>query len=162
MNRLQKATEFLEYLQSIKHQASQCTLTAEESYFYSDIDWKQQCLPEDDEPGPRTRRGTDHSNTILTIAWNPNGFHLIDAMPKGEKHSVRYHVNNITTPICQRLIPADKCKLVNHPDNSQCHTAKVVLEFVSQRKVRFARHPSDSPDIAPSDFSLFVCWKREL
>jgi hypothetical protein len=99
---------------------------------------------------------------MLTIAWNPNGFHLIDAMPKREKHIARYHLNNITTPICQRLIPAGKRKLNIHLDNSRCHTAKVVLDCVSQRKVRFALHPLDSPDIAPSDFFLFVCLNREL
>jgi hypothetical protein len=86
---------------------------------------------------------------MFTIAWNPNGFHLIDAMPKGEKHSPRYHINNITMPFCQRLIPAGKHNSVIHPDNSRYDIAKVVLDFVWQRKVRFT---PDSPDIAPSDF----------
>jgi transposase len=91
---------------------------------------------------------------MLTIAWNPNGFHLIDAIPKVEKRSARYQINNITTPICQRLIPAGKRKLIIHPDNSRRHTANVVLDFVSQRKVRFAPHPPGSPDITPSGFSF--------
>jgi hypothetical protein len=99
---------------------------------------------------------------MLTIAWNPNGFHLIDAMPKGEKHNARFHIINITTFICQRLIPAGKRKLIIHPDNSRCHTAKVVLDCVSQRKVRFAPHPPDSPDISPSDVFFFSDSKREL
>jgi hypothetical protein len=99
---------------------------------------------------------------MLTIARNLNAFHLIDAIPKGEKHSARYHVNNITTPICQRLIPAGKRKLIIHPDNSRCHIAKVVLDCVPQRKVRFAAYSPDYPDIAPSDFLLFVCLKGEL
>jgi histone-lysine N-methyltransferase SETMAR len=99
---------------------------------------------------------------MLTIVWDPNGFHLIDAMPKGEMHSARHHVNNILTSICQRLILAGKRKLAIHPDNSRCHTAKVVLDFVSQRKARFVPHPPDSPDITPSDFFLFVALKREL
>jgi hypothetical protein len=52
---------------------------------------------------------------MLTIAWNLNGFRLIDAMPKGQKQSARYHINNITIPICQQLIPAGKHILINHP-----------------------------------------------
>jgi hypothetical protein len=99
---------------------------------------------------------------MLTIAWDPKGFHLIDAMIKGEKRSASLHSNNIIIPICQRLILAGRCKLVIHPDNSPCLTAKVVLDFVSQRKVRFARHPPDSPDIAPSGFFLFVYLKGQL
>jgi hypothetical protein len=77
----------------------------------------------------------------LTIAWNPNGFHLIDAMPKGEKHSARYHINNITIPVCQRLIPAGKRKLVIQPDNSRCHTGKAILDFVSQMESNLPRIP---------------------
>jgi hypothetical protein len=77
------------------------------------------------------RRGIDHDKTTLTIFWNPNGLHLIDAMPKSEKYGTRYYVDNILTPVCQRLIQAGKCKLVIHADNSPCHTANVVLCFVS-------------------------------
>jgi hypothetical protein len=98
----------------------------------------------------------------LTIVWNPNGLHLIDAMPKREKSSPRYHVDNILTPVCQRLIPAGKCKFVIHADNSPCHTANVVLDFASQRKVRFGPHLLYSPDIARSDFLFFGHLKGEL
>jgi hypothetical protein len=99
---------------------------------------------------------------MLTIFRNPKGLHLIDAMPRREKCSARYYAGNILTPICQRLIPAGQCKLVIHTDNSPCHTANGVLDFVSQRKVRFAPHPPYSPDIAPSDFFLFGDLKRQL
>jgi hypothetical protein len=60
------------------------------------------------------------------------------------------------------LIPAGTYELVTHTDNSRCHNAKVVLDFVSQRKVRFAQHPPHSPDIVPSDFSFFSDFAREL
>jgi hypothetical protein len=162
MGRGQRATKLLKHLQSIRHQGSQCTLTFDDSWFYWEIDWEQWCLPEDDEPGIKTRRRADHSNTMLTVAWNSNGFYLINGIPKGGKHSGRHHINNITTPICQRLIPAYKRKLVIHPDNFRCHTAKVVLDCVSQKRVRFASHPPDSPDKASFDFFFFVCLKREL
>jgi transposase len=99
---------------------------------------------------------------MLTIFWNPNGLHLIDAIPKREKYSTRCYVDNILIPICQRLIPADKYKLVIHADNSPCPTASVVLDFVSQRKVHLPRIPQYSPDIAPSDIFLFGDLKRDL
>jgi hypothetical protein len=98
----------------------------------------------------------------LTIVWNSNGFHLIDAMPTAEEYSVQWNINNILTPICQRLIPAGKCILVIHADNSRCHTATIVLNIVPQRKVRSAPDPPYSPDIAPTDFVLFGGLKREL
>jgi hypothetical protein len=99
---------------------------------------------------------------MLTILWNPKGLHLIDATPKREKHSTRYYVDNTLTPICQQLIPAGKCKLVIHADNSPCHAAYIVLDFVSQRNIRFAPHPPYSPDITPSGFFPFGYFRREL
>jgi hypothetical protein len=66
-------------------------------------------------------------------------------MPKGEKYSARYYIDDILTLIRQRLIPAGKCNLVIRANNSPCHTANVVLDFVSQGKVRFAPHPLYSP-----------------
>jgi hypothetical protein len=97
---------------------------------------------------------------MLTIFWNPNGLDLIDAMPKREKYSTWYHVDNILAPICQRLIPVDKS--VTRADNSPRHTANVALDFVPQRKVRFAPHPTYSPGMAPSNFFLFGDLKRQL
>jgi hypothetical protein len=75
--------------------------------------------PELDEQGTRTRRRIDRNTMVLTTVCDPNGFYLIDAMPKGEKFSARYHIDNIPTPICPRLIPASSHKLVIHADNSR-------------------------------------------
>jgi hypothetical protein len=129
-------------------------VTFDESCFYWEIDWEQQCLPEDDQSGTRTRRGFNHNKTLLTTVWNPNDFRLIDAMPKGEKHIARYYVDNVLTPIGQRLIPTGKRKLVLQANNSRCHITKVILDFFPQTKVRFTPHRPYSSDIAPSDFSF--------
>jgi hypothetical protein len=103
------------------------------------IGWARQWLPKDDEPGTRTIRGVDHNKAMLMIVWNPNDFHLIGAIPKAEKCSARYSFDDIRTPICQRLIAAGKRNLIIHLDNSPCHTAKVVLDFVPQKKLDLPR-----------------------
>jgi hypothetical protein len=78
---------------------------------------------------------------MSAIVWNPNNFHLIDAMPKGEKYSARYDIDNILIPLYQRLIPTGKCKLVIHINNPRCQVAKVALDFMWQIKIRFACIP---------------------
>jgi hypothetical protein len=91
---------------------------------------------------------------MLAIVWDPNDFHLIGVMPKRKKYSARCDIDNVLAPICQQLIPAGKCAqllLVPH-----CQSA---LDFVSQRKVRFAPYP---PDITPSNLGLFGSFKHEL
>jgi hypothetical protein len=42
---------------------------------------------------------------MLTVVWDPTGFHLVDAMPKGEKYCARSFLDKIVAPICERLIP---------------------------------------------------------
>jgi hypothetical protein len=93
---------------------------------------------------------------MVMIVWNPNGFRLIDAMLKREEYSARFYIDGILTSNCQRLIAAGKRKFVIHADNFRCQIAKVVLNSVSQGKVRFAMRPPYSPDVTPSDFSFSV------
>jgi hypothetical protein len=50
-------------------------------------------------------------------------------------------INNILTPICQRLIPAGERKFVIQTDNSRSHTAKIVLDFLSLKKLDLPRIP---------------------
>jgi hypothetical protein len=99
---------------------------------------------------------------MLTIVWNTIGFHLIDAIPEGEKYSARYFIDKILTLICGGLIPHSTRKVVIHADNARCDNAKAVLEFVPQPKVRLALHPPYSPHLAPSGFFLFGYLRREL
>jgi hypothetical protein len=77
----------LEHLQSIRHQGWRYIVIPKKSWFYWEIDWEQQWLPEDDKLGTKIERGIDHNKTMLTTVWNQNGFHLIDAIPKLEKYS---------------------------------------------------------------------------
>jgi hypothetical protein len=49
---------------------------------------------------------------MLTVVWNTRGFHLVDAIPRGEKFSAWYFIDNILTPICVQLIPTGRRKLV--------------------------------------------------
>jgi hypothetical protein len=70
LTRFQRSQELLAVLQSVQHQGWQYIVTLEESWFYWDIDLKQQWLPADDEPGTRRRRGIDREKTMLTVLWN--------------------------------------------------------------------------------------------
>jgi hypothetical protein len=85
----------LDVLNAVRHQGWQYIVTLDESWFYWDIDWEQQWIPGDEEPATRKRRGIDREKTMLTIVWNTAGFHLVDAMPKGEKSYARYFLEKI-------------------------------------------------------------------
>jgi hypothetical protein len=129
-------------------------VTLDESRFYWDIEWEQQWLPADDEPGTRRRRGIDCEKTMLMVVWNRQRFHLIKAMSRGERFRAPYFINKILTPICAQLIRIGRRKWVIHADNSRYHNAKVMLHFMSQKQAKSALHPSYFPDLAPSEVFL--------
>jgi hypothetical protein len=39
---------------------------------------------------------------MLTIVWNPRGFHLIKVLRKGQKFNVGYYITEILEPLSQR------------------------------------------------------------
>jgi hypothetical protein len=63
---------------------------------------------------------------MLTIVWNPRGFHLIEVLGKGRKFKAGYYTREILDPLSQwRSIKAagDERKLLMHADNARPHTA---------------------------------------
>jgi hypothetical protein len=88
------------------------------------------------------------------IVWNTHGFHLIDAMPKGEKYNAHYFVDNIPVPIGRRLISQDDRELFFRAGNSRCNTVKVVLDLASHKAVIFSPYFLYFPEIEPSYFFL--------
>jgi hypothetical protein len=84
----------------------------------------------------------------LERAWLP----LVNAMRTGEKHWARYFIDDIPIPISQRLISTSDHQLFIQDDDWRNHIAKVVLDFVPQKAVRFASYPPCSQNTAPSDF----------
>jgi hypothetical protein len=53
-------------------------------------------------------------------------------------------------------------KLLMHADNVRPHTAKLSAQYFNENRMKSAPHPPYSPDLAPSDFSLFGHVKRCL
>jgi len=49
-----------------------------------------------------------------------------------------------------------------HPDNAPAHTALSVREVLATKQITVLEHPAYSPDLAPSDFFLFLKLKEIL
>jgi hypothetical protein len=101
---------------------------------------------------------------MLTIVWNPRGFHLIKVLEKGRKFNAGYYTAEILEPLSQwRSIKAagNEQKLLVHADNARPHTAKLSTQYFNDNRMKSGPHPP-SPDLAPSDFYLFGSVKRCL
>jgi transposase len=47
-------------------------------------------------------------------------------------------------------------------DNSPMHKSKAAIQKIASMRVKIAPHPPYSPDLAPSDFFLFVHIKQKI
>jgi transposase len=92
---------------------------------------------------------------MVTIAWNPLGFHLIKALPKGMSFNAEYYRDNILTELLPLQPQADGRRLVLHADNARVHTARKCQAFCTDNRLWPAILPPYSPDLTPSNFFLF-------
>jgi hypothetical protein len=102
---------------------------------------------------------------MLTIIWNPSGFHLITVFEKGCKFNTGYCIAEILEPLSQwRSIEAagNDRKLLVHANKARSHTAKLSTQYFNENRMKSAPHPPYSPNLAPSDFYLFGDIKRCL
>jgi hypothetical protein len=95
---------------------------------------------------------------ILTIAWNPSGFHVLDIFRKREKFNIGYDMSAILQPLVawhQAEVTWPEPKLIAHVDDAKPHTVKVTLTFCEQNSLKMAFIPSCSLDLVSSNLFLF-------
>jgi hypothetical protein len=71
----------------------QSFMTLDESWFYlwtsQEIVWVQA----GQQPLEMVRHMIEDRKMMITIIWNPHGFHIIDTLPKGQTFNATYYVN---------------------------------------------------------------------
>jgi hypothetical protein len=103
---------------------------------------------------------------MVSIVWNPLGFHLLDALPKGNTLNAEYYGINILTELLPLGQQADGRRLAIHADNARPHSARKCRAF-------YKKIDSASPDTHtthlishhPSSFSSDISnsvWKESL
>jgi histone-lysine N-methyltransferase SETMAR len=145
----------LRQLPSIGPHGWQFIITLDESWFYLSTDHEQIWLRVEGHPPERPRHTIQEPKMIVTIAWNPLGFHLLDALPKGNTFNVKYYLVNLLTEFLPLHPEVDGRRLVIHADNKRPHIARKYRVFCKENLVRLAVYPAYSPNLAPSDFFLF-------
>jgi hypothetical protein len=98
---------------------------------------------------------------MITVVWNPHGFHVIQFLLKGIKWTGRYYSDNILSQIAALRDVGIHRKMIVHADNVGPHVAKCVTEYMDHNSLNRAPHPY-SPDLAPSDSYLFGYVKHQL
>jgi histone-lysine N-methyltransferase SETMAR len=156
------AKHLLYMLRSIKHQGWKFIVSIDESWFYLSTDHEQIWLRPDQAPPERPRHTIQDKKLMVTIVWNPLGFHIINALPHGIRFNADYYRDNILQAILPLRPAVGERNLVIHADNARPHTAQKCIGFCQENGLKFASHPPYSPDLAPSDFFLFGYIKHCL
>jgi histone-lysine N-methyltransferase SETMAR len=104
---------------------------------------------------------------ILTVVWNPIGFHVpgSENPPEGGKFNSQYQTNDVLVSISdwrRQTGGTRPDKLWVHSDNARPHTAKMSRDYIPLNRMEQAPHPPYSPDLPPSDFFLFGYVKGKL
>jgi hypothetical protein len=160
--RVTLSIEFLRQPRSIEHHGWQFIITLDESWFYLSTDPKQVWLRVEAQPPERLRHTIEDPRIMVTIAWNPLGFHLLDALPKGSTFNAEYYRVNILTELLPLRPQVDRRGIGIYADGGKPHTARKCRPFCEENRPRLAIHPPHSPDLAPSDFFLFAHIKHYL
>jgi transposase len=159
---LGKSGELLRLLRSMNNGRRHLIMTLDECWFYLHEDHSVQWLPPGEKPAVRERITVETPKMMLTIVWNTKRFHVVEILPKGVKFNAGYFCNSIL----RALVPDDgdvgRRKMVIHHDNARPHAAWRTRAFMDENSMKPAPHPPYSPDLAPSDFSLFGYVKGRL
>jgi hypothetical protein len=99
---------------------------------------------------------------MITVVWNPQSFHLVDALPKGQKLNASYYIDIILQRVLESRSSGPGPGLIIHADNARSHKALKTLRFCWENRLEMAQYPPYSPDLAPPDFFLFGHVKHML
>jgi hypothetical protein len=92
---------------------------------------------------------------MATIVWNPQGFYLIDALPKGQKFNASSDIDIIVQSFLENRPTGPGPGLIIHAENARPHTARKNLKLRQENRLGMIPHPLHSQNLMPSDFFLF-------
>jgi hypothetical protein len=66
---------------------------------------------------------------MVKIVWNPQSFHLVNALLKGQKFNANYYIDIILQPLLKSRSTERGPGLIIHMDNARPQTARKTFKF---------------------------------
>jgi hypothetical protein len=133
--------ELLRQIRFIQHHGWQFIITLDESWFYFSRDHEQIWLRIEEQSPERPRHTIQDPKMMVTVAWNPLGFHLLSALPKGNTFNTEYCRVNILTKLLPLRPQVNVKRPVIHADNAGPHTTRKCRAFCEENRIRLAVLP---------------------
>jgi hypothetical protein len=140
---------------SIEHRGCQFIIALHQSWLYLSTGHEQIWLRVEEQPPERPRHTIQDPKTMANITWNLLGFHLLDALPKGNTFNNKYYRVNILTELFPLRPQVDGKRLVIHADNAIPHTTRKCRAFCRDNRLPSPyTHRTRPVSDHPSSFAL--------
>jgi hypothetical protein len=89
--RVEMSQDLLHVLRLAKYHARKYIIILDKSWFCFSNHLDRIWLPHDELPPSFSKQTIASQKLMITVIWNPHGFHVIQSLPKGIKWTFRYH-----------------------------------------------------------------------
>ena len=142
-------------------------LTCDEKWImYCNIKRTYHWLSSND-PLPMTPKPSIHQQKILLcVWWTTVGIMHYEFLPSGQTITAEIYsaqLDRVSVALRQKQPAlANRKGVVFHQDNARPHTAKITRETLARLQWEILPHPPYSPDLAPSDYHLFLALDNHM
>jgi [histone H3]-lysine36 N-dimethyltransferase SETMAR len=145
-------------------------VTGDETWIsYINPETKQQSMQwrHSTSPKPKKFKQTPYTSRkmMATVFWDEKGVLLVDFMERGTTITADVYcetLNKLRRAIQNRRRGKLSSGVILLHDNARPHTAAKTQEKIQDFRWELFNHPPYSPDLAPSDYFLFLHFKRWL
>jgi len=164
--RLHGATDLLGRLSSLKPQQLNHVVTGDQTWVFLRNDPSKMWGKRGENTPVRVKRSRGDKKIMLTVMFSRKGILTTDFLPIGQKFN-SLHMTSVVIPklvekIRESCPSKGTCGWFLHLDNSPVHNCRVTRSAIENSGFKIFPQPPYSPDLAPSDFSLFGYLKDHL
>lgn len=167
--RLKSARAFLDRFHREGDEFFSHIVTGDETWIsYVNAESKQQSMQwrHSSSPKPKKFKQTQSQRKIMaTVFWDQKGVLLVDFMEPGTTITSQVYCETLSK--LRRAIQNQRRGMLRSGivllhDNARPHTAARTIETIQKFRWEIFHHPPYSPDLAPSDYHLFLHLKNWL
>lgn len=119
------------------------------------------------DPLPLTAKPSIHQEKmLLCVWWTTAGIVHFELLPSGQTITAEIYsaqLNRVSVALSQKQPAlANRKGVVFHQDNARPHTARITQETLARLQWELLPHPPYSPDLAPSDYHLFLALDNHM
>jgi len=164
--RFEGATDLLNSLSTLEPQQRNFVVTGDQSWVYVRNEPGKIWGKRDKSTPVRVKRSLGEKKVMLTVMFSRREILLVDFLPHGQNFNSHYMTTVILPNLVAKIKEKSPTKNTNgwhiHLDNSPVHNCTATRTAIENSGFIRLPHPPYSPDLAPSDFSLFGYLKTNL